>query len=151
MACLDTIYVFVPDISIFRDAFNLTQETPNQKSARDFLNFLAKQSEESGGFKFLRCPGEFLVKLLNDPLFNNTKIWGFLGLILRYGDVSDKNIKTEEEIVKCYNHLRTYKKPILVSNDSKKEYKECDPLTTSQIMQLLPTIMGDNSQIDRKN
>jgi len=151
MALLDTIYVFIPDISVFRDAFNLTQSTSSQKSARGFLNFLAKQSEESGGFKFLRCPGEFIVKLLNDPLFENTKIWGFLGLILRYGDISNKDIKTEEEVVECYKHLSTYKKPILISNENKEEYKNCDPLTTSQIMKLLPTIMTDRSYIDRNN
>lgn len=148
MTCLDTIYVFVPDISVFRDAFNLTQESSNQKSARDFLNFLAKQSEESGGFKFLRCPGEFIVKLMNDPLFNDTKIWGFLSLILRYGDVSNKDVKTEQEIIDCYKHLNTYKKPIMISNDIKEEYKNYDPLTTSQVMKLLPTIMNDRLHIN---
>ena len=149
MTCLDTIYVFVPDISVFRDAFNLTQETQNQKSAREFLNFLAKQAEESGGFKFLRCPGEFIVKLMNDPLFNDTKIWGFLGLIMRYGDVSNKDVKTEQEIVDCYKHLSTYKKPILISNEIKEEYKNCDSFTTSQIMKFIPTIMNDKSSVNR--
>ncbi len=151
MSFLDTIYVFVPDISVFRDAFSLTQETSLQKSAREFLNFLAKQSEESGGFKFLRCPGEFIVKLLNDPLFENTKTWKFFGLILRYGDISNPNISTEEEIVECYNHLGTYKMPILISNDIKSEYEDCEPLTTSQIMKLIPTIINDRSHINRTN
>jgi len=149
MASLDTIYVFVPDISVFRDAFSLSQETNLQKSARDFLNFLAKQSEESGGFKFLRTPVEFTVKLINDPLFNDSKIWAFLGLILRAEPIFDEHISSEEEIVKCYKHLNTYKKPILISNDIKEEYKECDPLTTSQVMKLLPTIMSDKSCINR--
>ncbi|MCK4798512.1 MAG: hypothetical protein KAT05_14115 [Spirochaetes bacterium] len=151
MVFLDTFYVFVPDISVFRDAFTLDNNTPQQKSARAFLNFLANQSEQAGGFKFLRTPVEFIVKLMNDPLFDDSKIWAFLGLILRAEPIFDGDVSSEEEIVKCFKHLKTYKKPILISNEFKEEYNEFDPSNTSQIMNLLPTIMNDRSFIDRKN
>lgn len=151
MDVLDTIYVFVPDISIFRDAFSLVQDTNLKKSAREFLNFLATQSEESGGFKFLRTPIEFTVKLMNDPLFDKTKIWSLLGLILRVEPVFDKDITSEKEIVRCFKHLNAYKKPILISNDFKEEYQQIGSLTTTQVMRLLPTMMCDRSLIDRDN
>lgn len=151
MNVLDTIYVFVPDISVFKDAFNLIQDTNLKKSAREFLNFLAIQSEESGGFKFLRTPIEFTVKLMNDPLFDETEIWSLLGLILRVEPVFDKDIASEKEIVKCFEYLNIYKKPILVSNDIKEEYQQIGSLTTTQIMKLIPTMMCDRSLIDKNN
>ena len=133
---LNTIYVFVPDISVFKDAFTLNPKTERQKTARDFLNFLAEHTEASGGFKYLRTPVEFTVKLLNDPLFQDKKIWGFLSLIMKPEiSVFNPNVPSEKEILQCFKTLSRYKIPNIMSNDIREIYGDYQ-LTTTQFMRI---------------
>lgn len=148
---LDSIYVFVPDISVFKDTFTLNPENERQRTAKAFFNFLADQTEKCGGFKFLRTPVEFTVKLINDPLFRDKKkVWGLLGLILKAEcSVFNPNVSTEEEIMECYNTLEKYKKPILISNERREVYQGIE-ISTVQFMNIFKNALLTDRSFIRK-
>lgn len=145
MVGLDSIFVFIPDISIFQDAFvlkSIEDRNDMEKSAKDFFNFLAEQTEKTG-FKYLRTPVEFTVKLLNDPLFkDNMKIWKFLSLILGYEiNVCLQDVSSEKEIIECYKHLNKYKKPLIICNRKKDVYSDYETISTKTFMRVFKDAM----------
>lgn len=115
--------IFIPDISVFQDAFNPDQNTLQQKTARAFFNRLAKVNAINDTV-LMRLPIELIVKLMSETWMKN--VWDEFSIILKQEPEAktQADCSCEEAVIDLYDFMKEYKNPICVSNTPKKEYQD---------------------------